>query len=80
MGDWGWNLGMRAEIISPNQLRGRATRLLFDNVDTEFLNQESLRGMVHFWKGFRKAQEELEINTELNPVIDRYYRASEWGW
>ncbi|MBB28581.1 MAG: spermidine synthase [Gemmatimonadetes bacterium] len=80
MGDWGWNLGMRAEIISPNQLRGRATKLLFDNVDTEFLNQESLRGMVHFWKGFREAQEELEINTELNPVIDRYYRASEWGW
>jgi len=80
MGDWGWNLGMKRDIISSEELKKRASNLRFGNLTTRFLDQEAMLGMLHFWKGFSEAGEDLEVNTELDPVIDRYYRASEWGW
>ena len=36
--------------------------------------------MLHFWKGMFDGLEDVEVSTELAPVVDRYYRESEWGW
>ena len=78
MGDWGWNLGMKAEVIPEEELKRRAMGLTFLDVETRFLNQDAMVGMVHFWKDV--FDPEIQVNTELEPVIDRYYRESEWGW
>ena len=80
MGDWGWTLGMKDEIISSEKLRRRAEGLDVSKVETRFLNRDAMSGMMHFWKGAFEGMNEIEVNTELDPVIDRYYRKADWGW
>ena len=80
MGDWGWTLGMKDEVIDPDVLADRARKLSFGDVETSYLNSDAMKGMLHFWKGAFENLVDLEVNTELSPVVDRYYRNSEWGW
>ena len=79
MGEWSWILGMRPDVITPTALRDRVLGLDFSDVETEFLNHEAMNGLIRFWKGTWEGVDEIEINTELEPVIDRYYRQAEWG-
>lgn len=80
MGDWGWHLGMKEEVISEADLKRRALALRFSDVETVFLNREAMLGMLHFWKGMFDGVEDVAVNTELAPVVDSYYREGEWGW
>ncbi len=80
MGQWGWHLAMKEGVISEPDLKQRAMALRFSEVETVFLNHEAMAGMLHFWKGMFDGLEDVEVNTELAPVVDRYYRESEWGW
>ena len=80
MGDWGWVLGMKAEVVSAEALKARAVGLDFSGVETVFLNREAMVGMAQFWKGVFEQAGEVAVNTELAPVVDRYYREAEWGW
>lgn len=80
MGDWGWHLAMKEEVISEPDLKRRAMALRFADVETAYLNGEAMVGMLHFWKGMFDGLDDVEVNTELAPVVDRYYRESEWGW
>ena len=80
MGNWGWHLGMKAEVISETDLKRRALALDFSDVETVFLNHEAMAGMLHFWKGMFDGISDVAVNTELAPVVDRYYREGEWGW
>ncbi len=80
MGDWGWTLGMKAEVVSAGALKERAMGLEFSEVETVFLNREAMVGMSQFWKGVFEQAGEVAVNTELAPVVDRYYREAEWGW
>ncbi len=80
MGDWGWHLSMKAEVISEPDLKRRALALRFSDVETVFLNHEAMAGMLHFWKGMFDGVADVAVNTELAPVVDRYYREGEWGW
>ena len=80
MGDWGWVLGMKAEVVSVEALKERAMGLDFSGVETVFLNREAMVGMAQFWKGVFEQAGEVAVNTELAPVVDRYYREAEWGW
>ena len=79
MGDWGWQLGMKSGRISEGGLKQRAMRLNFSNVETRFLNQEAMVGMLHFWKGLFEQAETIVVNTEVEPTVDGYYREGEWG-
>ena len=79
MGDWGWQLGMKSGRISEGGLKQRAMRLNFSNVETRFLNQEAMVGMLHFWKGLFEQAETIVVNTEMEPTVDGYYREGEWG-
>lgn len=80
MGDWGWNLGMKAEVISQKRLKQQATKIRFSGTNLTFLNREAMIGMLHFWKGLFDGLETIEVNSELEPTIDQYYRTAEWGW
>ena len=34
--------------------------------------------MAHFGKGLFELQDEIEVNTQPNPVILKYYRQGDW--
>ncbi len=80
MGEWGWNIGRKAEVISGEQLRRHAEQIDFSGVETRFLNREAMVGMLHFWKGMFDEASEVAVNREFAPVVDRYYRMAEWGF
>ena len=80
MGDWGWVLGMKAEEMSEENLIRRTRQLTFEDIETQFLNAEAMRGMLHFWKGMFDEKHAIEVSTEMEPTVDRYYRKSEWGF
>ncbi len=79
MGTWGWILAKQDET-TPTTLRNHLAALRFDGLDTHFLNQEAMVGMLHFWKGVFDDAEEIAVNTLMDPVIDQYYHDSEWGF
>lgn len=80
MGTWGWVLAQKADTIGPLDLKHRLEQLRFDDLDTRFLNQEAMSGMLKFWKGAFDGLDQLTVNTMMEPVIDQYYNQSNWGF
>ena len=80
MGDWGFMLGMRGPLLLEKGLDDRAKELDFSKIETQFLNQEAMLGMLQFWKDIFADLNSIIVSTELEPTVDRYYRKAEWGW
>ena len=80
MGTWGWIIAKKNESGIEKGLRSRLEQLTFLDLETDFLNQEAMHGMMKFWKGALVGQDAIAINTLMNPVVDQYYRESEWGF
>ncbi len=82
MGEWGWVIGMRDSDIDDSTLKARMKTLDFSDIPTRFLNNDAVISMIHFGKGViddREHYEKIIVNTELNPVLHRYYLAGSWG-
>ncbi len=81
MGEWGWVLGMKAEDIDEESIKKLALSKDFSDIPTRFLNNDAMVSMVNFGKGILENSEfeKVEINTELNPVLYRYYLSGSWG-
>ena len=79
MGTWGWVLARKQGSIDEPLLRDHLQTLDVSGIETSFLNQEAMRGMLHFWKGALDGKESLAVNTIINPVIDQYYHEVNWG-
>ncbi len=80
LGRWGWNLGVKKSAMSQEVLKKQLMNLDFSSLSTRFLNQDAMISMVHFGKGLFEREENLEINTELNPVLLKYYRKGAWDY
>ena len=80
MGTWGWVIAQKADLVGSTELKGRLSRLQFEIVETDFINNEAIVGMLQFWKGAFDGMGKLAINTMMDPVVDKYYRESEWGF
>jgi len=80
MGEWGWVLGAKDSDIDEDRLRELAMQLRFDAIDTRFLNRDAMISMVHFGKGILDTGQidQIQVNTELNPVLYRYYHSGTW--
>ncbi|MFQ5716820.1 MAG: spermidine synthase, partial [Nitrospinales bacterium] len=78
MGQWGWNLGVKQETMTPESLKTKLTQLDFGNIKTRFLNRDAMIAMTHFGKGLFEREGAIEPNTEFNHVILKYYRAGDW--
>lgn len=68
LGEWAWTIGSKQVVDMEKRLR----ETQFDNVATQWLNQEAMQMMLSFGKP-HIAVEEVKINTIANPVIHRYY-------
>ena len=53
----------------------------FTDIKTRYINKDAMISMAYFGKGVidKEAMEKIEVNTELNPVLHRYYLAGSWG-
>lgn len=81
MGEWGWVLGVRAEELSEETLKARLMAEDFSWIPTRFVSNDAILSMIHFGKGplDPDAMAKIKMNTELNPVLHRYYLAGSWG-
>lgn len=80
MGTWGWVLAGKQEYISEQELASALSGLVYPGLDTEYLNQEAMLGMMQFWKGALVGMDAIAVNTVMEPVIDQYYREAKWGF
>jgi spermidine synthase len=79
MGQWGFTIGMRDNIISSKGLKARLQTLQFSpSIPTRFINQEAMISMSNFGKGAFDMMDKLEVNSRLNPVLYRYYKDGSW--
>ena len=78
MGQWGWNLGIRNKVMSSKILKQKAEMYKYPDIETHFFNQDAMISMVHFGKGLFEKEEKIEINTQFNHNILKYYRQGSW--
>ena len=77
MGEWGWILGVKSE--NPLPLKKALRALTYENITTQWLNQEAMLLMTSFGKDFfLDASDSVEINTLGNQVLYRYYLRGNW--
>jgi len=81
MGEWGWIIGVRNKEIDETKLKNTMLKIKFSNIKTRFINQDAMISMVYFGKGVfdENLMKNININTELNPVLYKYYLAGSWG-
>ena len=78
MGQWGWNLGVRRKAMSQKALKQKVQKYKYTDIETRFFNQDAMTSMVHFGKGLFEKEEKIELNTQFNHNILRYYRQGSW--
>jgi spermidine synthase len=78
MGQWGWNLGVRAKVMSSKILKQKVEMYKYRDIETHFFNQDAMISMMHFGKGLFEKEEKIEINTQFNHNILKYYRQGSW--
>ncbi len=78
LGEWGFVLGVDAELLEAAALKEIVQGLSFQEIETRFLNQEAMIAMVHFGKGVFRDAGEIEVNRESRPVLPSYYRQGRW--
>ncbi len=81
MGEWGWVLGIDSLYMKEDKLKAIAGKLEFKDIETRFINRDAMISMIYFGKGVldKKSFGKTEVNTELNPVLFRYYLRGTWG-
>jgi len=80
LGEWGWNLGVKKETMSTEKLRENLLDLKFSELKTRFINRDAMTSMAHFGKGLFERSDEIEVNTQFNPIILKYYRQGDWDF
>jgi len=78
LGEWGFVLGVDAELLEAAALKETVQGLSFQEIETRFLNQETMIAMVHFGKDVFRDAGEIEVNRESRPVLPSYYRQGRW--
>ena len=76
MGEWGWILGVKNDSLP---LKKALRKLSFDDVNTQWLNQEAMLLMTSFGKDyFLDTSDRVKINTLGDQVLYRYYLKGNW--
>ena len=78
MGQWGWNLGVREEVMSAKILKQKITTHKFPDIETRFFNQDAMISMVHFGKDLFEKEGEINPNTQFHHNILKYYKHGSW--
>lgn len=81
MGEWGWALAVDADEMTAVQLKQRLLQEPLAAVETRFLTASVVGAMLQFGKGILDPalMADIEANTELSPVLHRYYWEGNWA-
>lgn len=81
MGEWGWVMALSSEDNRAADLKALVLSKDFSDIDTRFLNSDAMVSMTHFGKGIidQEKRDGIESNTEIDPVLYRYYSKGAWG-
>ena len=78
LGEWGWNLGVKADV-SKDQIKAMVQSLDYENIETEWINNEAMQLMTSFGKEiFIPEGETISVNRIHDPVLYRYYLKGNW--
>lgn len=76
LGEWGWIIGVKNNSMN---LKKELQGLTFNQIDTQWLNQEAMQMMTSFGKQiYTFPVDSVEINQIHNPVLYRYYLKGNW--
>ncbi len=78
LGDWGFIVGIEHDVMTEVALTQAVVTLLFNNINTRFLNREAMVGMIQFGKGLFEREDEIKINRQSQPVFPGYYDKGRW--
>ncbi len=80
MGEWGWILGAKNPDLTPLKLKQVMQHLVFDDLETQWINKESMLLLTSFGKNtvFETPDTTIEVNQIHNPVLQRYYLNGNW--
>ena len=77
MGQWGWVIGVKNQ--ARKNLKERLKALKFENIETDWINQEAMLHMLSFGKKiFLNNNDSITINTVGDPVLYKYYLKGNW--
>ena len=77
MGQWGWVIGVKNQ--DRKNLKERLKALKFENIETDWINQEAILHMLSFGKKiFLNNNDSITINTVGDPVLYKYYLKGNW--
>lgn len=81
MGHWGWVIGVKSEDISQPAFKKIIEEIDFSGLETRSLSKGAMRAMTYFGKEItsRIDESDIKVNTELSPVLHRYYLEGNWG-
>ncbi|MGE0084315.1 MAG: polyamine aminopropyltransferase [Desulfococcaceae bacterium] len=81
MGEWGWVLGVRSEDADSEDLKNIMMKITYPDIETRFVSRDAVISMIHFGKGVLDTDEmeKIKINTQIRPVLYRYYQEGSWG-
>lgn len=78
LGEWGWCLGMKNDVVPKDMLKKKITEIELPPLPTRFLNKEAIISMVNFGKGVLERKDKLKINSILDPILVKYYKKGAW--
>jgi spermidine synthase len=78
LGEWGWCLGMKKEVVSNDMLKRKVMEIELPPPPTKFLNKDAIISMVNFGKGVLEKKDKVKVNTVLDPIIVKYYKKGAW--
>ncbi|MBS2097055.1 polyamine aminopropyltransferase [Carboxylicivirga linearis] len=77
LGEWGWSMGIKTE--RDLDLKKEAQALEFKNIETQWLNHESMQLITSFGKDIFPGQTDpVKVNRIHDPVLYKYYLKGNW--
>lgn len=76
LGEWGWILGVKKG--TQQQLKTALKNLTFDEINTQWINNEAMTLMTSFGKSVFMKDSVVEVNKIHNPVLYKYYLDGQW--
>jgi predicted membrane-bound spermidine synthase len=78
MGQWGWVMGLNVDELSPDRLKEELLTLDFKSVETRFLDQNAMAGMVSFGKDMYEDFDSITPSNHNNLKVFWYYKNKAW--
>ncbi len=79
MGEWGWALGIKTADAAGRDIKSLLMKTDYSDIETRFITRDAVISMSHFGKGILEAEKEIQINSQISPVLYHYYREGTWG-